>query len=293
MKAAEAWLKTVPTPPPILMVLGPTAVGKSAFAITVARAWSASIISADAFQVYRGLDIGTAKVPLSERMDPMHHLIDICEPTAAYTLADYVTACRGLLAQSQQPWVICGGTGLYAKAILYDYQLAPPSCYRESLMAWYHREGVEPLWQRLHDLDPVTASRVDAHNPRRVMRALDLAMQGHSPLRVAANAQPRLDIRVVVLHAPRDVLHHRIDARVRTMLDRGLVDEVRGLMAAGVSPTGPSFQAIGYKETAQWLRDNMQSLHELESTLMSKTKQFAKRQLTWFNPFPFAEWVSV
>ncbi|NDD66737.1 tRNA (adenosine(37)-N6)-dimethylallyltransferase MiaA [bacterium] len=293
MKAADEWLKTVDTPPPVLMVVGPTAVGKSAFAMAVARAWSASIISADAFQVYRGLDIGTAKVPLLDRLDPPHYLIDHCEPTDSYTLADYVTACRGLLAQTHRPWVICGGTGLYAKAILYNYQLSPPSCHRESLMARYQREGLAPLWQQLLALDPEVAHRIDAHNPRRVMRALDVALQGHLSPRVMADASPRPDIRVVVLHAPLDVLHHRIDERVRTMLDKGLVDEVQGLIAAGVSPTGPSFQAIGYKETAQWLRDNMRSLHELESTLMSKTKQFAKRQRTWFNPLKWAEWVTV
>lgn len=293
MKEAEMWLQTVDTPPPVLMVVGPTAVGKSEFAITVARAWSAPIISADAFQVYRGMDIGTAKVPPADRINPMHHLIDCCDPTDAYTLGDYLTACRALLQQTQHPWVICGGTGLYANALLFGYELAPKSQFRTVLDDAYQRDGIAPLWQRLQTLAPDTARTIDANNPRRVIRALDLALQGQATPREQANQTPRPDIRVVVLHAPRDVLHQRIDARVRNMMRLGLVDEVSGLLAAGVSPTGASFQAIGYKETAQWLHDKIRPLHELESIVTIKTNQFAKRQLTWFKPFQFAEWVTI
>jgi len=283
-----SWIPDAPKQP-ITMLVGPTAIGKTELAIQLANRWGAEIISADAFQVYRGMDIGTAKLPMELRQSPKHHLIDVCDPTDSFTLHDYLIQCRNLLQITDHPWVICGGTGLYASAVLFQYDLNPPSLHRDHLEARYHAEGALALWHDLRELDPMRASQVSTENPRRLIRALDVAMQGK--ITASKAESPRSDIHVMVMDQHREVIHQRIHTRVKAMLDRGLVDEVQQLVLNGVNPAGASFQAIGYKETAHWLDAKIRPLSELEAMLVTKTRQFAKRQQTWFRQFDFAEWI--
>lgn len=283
-----SWIPDTPKRP-ITLLVGPTAVGKTELAIQLANRWGAEIISADAFQVYRGMDIGTAKVPMALRQHPKHHLIDVCDPTDSFTLHDYLIQCRDLLQITEHPWVICGGTGLYASAVLFNYDLNPPSLYREQLEVRYHEEGALALWHDLRALDPMRASQVSTENPRRLIRALDVAIQGK--MNPSKSESPRSDIHVMVMDQNREVIHQRIHTRVKAMLSSGLVDEVKQLLLNGVNPAGASFQAIGYKETAHWLDAKIRPLSELEAILLTKTRQFAKRQQTWFRQFDFAEWI--
>lgn len=270
---------------PVVVIVGPTAVGKTKTGIELAKAFDGEIVSGDSVQVYRGMDIGSAKVTKEEAEGIPHHLIDICDPDDAMSVAMFQQLARAAIddiyARGKLP-IIVGGTGLYIRSILYDYEFVERPV-DEELRADLERlaevEGREALHQRLVQLDPERAATIHPNNVRRVVRALEVAMQGDTQTTDSAPSE-HYDYRLFVLHADREILYDRINQRVDAMMEAGLVEEVERLLAQGYRET-QAMRAIGYKEVIPFIDGNI-SKEKATDLLKQHTRQFAKRQLTWF-----------
>ncbi|MGE6491458.1 tRNA (adenosine(37)-N6)-dimethylallyltransferase MiaA [Exiguobacterium sp. NPDC077395] len=270
---------------PVVVIVGPTAVGKTKTGIELAKAFDGEIVSGDSVQVYRGMDIGSAKVTKEEAEGIPHHLIDICDPDDAMSVATFQQLARAAIddiyARGKLP-IIVGGTGLYIRSILYDYEFVERSV-DEALRADLERlaevEGREALHQRLVQLDPERAATIHPNNVRRVVRALEVAMQGDTQTTDSTPSE-HYDYRLFVLHADRELLYDRINQRVDAMMEAGLVEEVESLMAKGYRDT-QAMRAIGYKEIIPYVEGYI-SKDRATDLLKQHTRQFAKRQLTWF-----------
>jgi tRNA dimethylallyltransferase len=275
-------------PPPLAAVVGPTASGKSALAMALAERLGAEILAADSRQVYRGMDIGTAKPSATDRRRVRHHLLDLVTPDQAFSVADWLGAARGALdelrAHGGLPLVV-GGTGLYVTSLVdghrYEAQPWSPDLRRRLLDA-LEAEGVAALAKRLLRLDPLVAERTDLRNPRRVVRALERAELAGGPAgdTVRAEAYPGRVV-VLALARPRATLYERIDERAAAIFEAGLVDEVRRLLEAGYGPELPPLTGHGYREAARYLAGEW-SLDEAVAVTARRTRQYAKRQLSWF-----------
>lgn len=282
-----------------LFLAGPTAAGKSALAMALAERARGEIISVDSMQVYRGLDLGTAKPTAAERARVPHHLIDVAELTEAFDAAKFVVlaekAVREIQARGHVP-IFCGGTGLYFKAYLEGLGEAPPA--DEKLRA--ELESIPPaeLLRELEQRDPVTFAKIDQNNPRRVIRALEvirLTGTSFSAQRADWNSSS-------ILHPPSSHffclsrsaadLHARINLRVDEMFAAGLVEETRQLLRRGLAQNKTALQAIGYRQVVEHLRGE-RTLPETIELVKIKTRQFAKRQLTWFRKHAQAQWVEL
>lgn len=270
---------------PVIVLVGPTAVGKTKTGIELAKAFNGEIVSGDSVQVYRGMDIGSAKVTVEEAEGIPHHLIDICDPDEAMSVATFQTLARAAIddiyARGKLP-ILVGGTGLYIRAILYDYEFTERPVnheLREALELEAETDGPEALHARLQALDPKRAESIHPNNVRRVIRALEVALQGDAQ---AMDSLPSVHYayQLFVLHADRDVLYARINDRVDLMLEAGLIEEVERLLAAGYRDT-QAMRAIGYKEVVPYL-DGLMTREQMTETLKQHTRKFAKRQLTWF-----------
>ena len=277
--------------------MGPTASGKTEFALAVARRLAVEVIVADSRQVYRGLDVGTAKPDAATRAAVPHHLIDLVDPDEAFTVADWVDRARRLVPQiasrGRLPLVV-GGTGLYVSALLdgHDYAAQPWSPeVRARLTSELEAEGLVPLVERLGRLDPGSADRIDVRNPRRVLRALERAEIGGGG--VAPRATPYTGpVSLLGLERPRDVLYRRIDERARALFaDDGLLDEVRRLLDAGHAADLLPMSGHGYREAAAHLAGELSFDEAIELTAR-RTRQYAKRQLSWFGRDPRVRWLS-
>ncbi|MDI9497810.1 MAG: tRNA (adenosine(37)-N6)-dimethylallyltransferase MiaA [Bacillota bacterium] len=283
-------MTAVPAAPKMLALTGPTASGKSALALALARRLGGTILSADSMQVYQRLDIGTAKPSAAERARIPHELIDLVPVTAKFTPADYVTAAgeafRRCAAARRTP-VLCGGTGQYVEALLTgeDYAGLPyDPGLRGQLHAIWQEEGLEPLVRHLEELDPGRAQSVDRLNPRRVIRALEIALAGEGG---AARPQPNRLARpavLVILDPTRPWLEDRIRARIDLMFAAGLADEARWLLEQNLPEDATCMQAIGYKELFPWLR-GFESEAEARERLVIATRRYARRQRTWFRRY--------
>ncbi|NBV42042.1 tRNA (adenosine(37)-N6)-dimethylallyltransferase MiaA, partial [bacterium] len=247
---------------PVVMIVGPTAIGKSDLAISLARRWGADIISADAFQVYRHMDIGTAKVSAFIRQEIPHHLIDICDPDVPYSVKQFVDFSVPFIEKAKATGkrvIVCGGTGLYNNALLYNYQFpAQPdnlNRVRERLEVELSQNGPLVLWNRLAQIDAAAAARIHPNHGRRIVRALEIVQTSGGSMAEARgrDAEKRSDIFVVGLTANRELIGQRIQDRVSRMVSDGLIEEVKGLLAKGYSPESQAFQALGYKETVAYL----------------------------------------
>ncbi|WP_214775329.1 tRNA (adenosine(37)-N6)-dimethylallyltransferase MiaA [Exiguobacterium sp. s37] len=270
---------------PVVVIVGPTAVGKTKTGIELAKALDGEIVSGDSVQVYRGMDIGSAKVTKEEAEGIPHHLIDICDPDDAMSVAMFQQLARAAIddiyARGKLP-IIVGGTGLYIRSILYDYEFVErpvDEALREELERLAEVEGREALHQRLVQLDPERAATIHPNNVRRVVRALEVAMQGDTQTTDSAPSE-HYDYRLFVLHADREILYDRINQRVDAMMEAGLVEEVERLLAQGYRDT-QAMRAIGYKEMIPFIDGNI-SKEKATDLLKQHTRQFAKRQLTWF-----------
>jgi tRNA dimethylallyltransferase len=267
---------------------GPTASGKSAVALELAPQLNAEIVALDSMTLYRGMDIGTAKPTAAERAAVPHHLFDILDPTQEFSVAEYVAAAqqcsRDITTRGRVPLFV-GGTGLYLRSVLRGVLAGPPAQpeLRAELEAAVERAGPEELHRRLMQVDAVAAARLHPHDVRRVIRALEVhAITGrplsdqheHGPL--PAEVRPR---HVYWLHPPRSWLHQRINQRVLQMVQNGLLDEVKSLPQP-LSRTAR--QALGYKEVLDWLEQPHRSWNEVVTLIQTRTRQFAKRQCTWF-----------
>lgn len=270
---------------PVVVIVGPTAVGKTKTGIELAKAFDGEIVSGDSVQVYRGMDIGSAKVTKEEAEGIPHHLIDICDPDDAMSVAMFQQLARAAIddiyARGKLP-IIVGGTGLYIRSILYDYEFVErpvDEALRAELERLAEVEGREALHQRLVQLDPERAATIHPNNVRRVVRALEVAMQGDTQTTDSAPSE-HYDYRLFVLHADREILYDRINQRVDAMMEAGLVEEVERLLAQGYRDT-QAMRAIGYKEMIPFIDGNI-SKEKATDLLKQHTRQFAKRQLTWF-----------
>jgi tRNA dimethylallyltransferase len=274
----------------LLAIVGPTAAGKSALAVTLALEFGGEVVNADSRLFYRGLDIGTAKPALAERRGVPHHLIDVLAPSDRYSLASFLDAARaaisGIASRGRLP-ILAGGTGQYTWALLEGWAVlpvAPDAALRSELEALYAASGAPALLDRLRRLDPDAAARVDPLNPRRLVRAIEKASvpagRSTGPARAA---EPPYDSLVLGLTVPRPALYARIDARVQSMLEAGWLDEVRTLLAAGVPRESPAMSSIGYRELAAHLAGEM-SLEDAVVGAKRATRQLVRRQYNWFKP---------
>jgi tRNA dimethylallyltransferase len=273
-----------------IVIVGPTAVGKTKLSVVLAKRFHSEIINGDAFQVYRGMNIGTAKVTKEEAEGVPHHLIDIREPNETYTAADYQGDARRMIdiisTEGKMP-ILVGGTGFYIKAALFDYQFASSGAnpeYRRELARIVQEGGGRELFDRLERVDPVAAKRIHPNNLVRVMRALEVYHETGKPFSDHSQdetvQQPLYPYLCIGLTMERETLYARIDARVDQMMNEGLLDEARSLYEKGLGEA-QAMQAIGYKEFVPYFDDNL-PLEEAVNQLKKNSRHYAKRQLTWF-----------
>ncbi len=272
----------------VLVLAGPTAVGKTATSLLLARELGGEIVSADSRQVYRGMDIGTAKVTPAERAEIPHHLIDIRNPDETISLGEYKVLAdaviAGILARGRLPMLV-GGTGQYVRAVVEGWQIprVPPQPeLRQELEELAAREGKEAVFSRLQMLDPASAQAIDYRNLRRVIRAIEVTMVAGRPFSELQTKQPP-PWRVVQigLTRPREALYARADARIESMFEAGWVEEVRALLARGYTPDLPSFASLGYREVAAYLAGDY-DLAEAKRLIRRATRAFIRRQYNWF-----------
>lgn len=284
----------------VIVIAGPTASGKTGLSVEVAKQLNTEIISADSMQIYRGMDVGTAKVTPAEQQGIQHHMIDVVSPMENYNVSRYVEeakACvESVLQQGKIP-VIAGGTGLYINSLVYGYDLAPiPSddAIRAELTALYEEKGGEYLLEELRKIDPKTAERLHPNNARRLIRALEVYRIAGTTISQqeerTKNAPKPYDVLFFVLDTQREHLYERINQRVDIMVKNGLVDEVKGLLSKNIPKTCTAMQAIGYKEIVEYL-DGYLTLEEAVDKIKQESRRYAKRQLTWFRRNEEAVWL--
>lgn len=285
---------------PIIAIVGSTAVGKSAVADRLACRIGGAVVSVDAMQVYRGMDIGTAKMPESERCAPLY-MIDVVEPTVNYSAALYQRDARAvidnLLREGRDP-ILCGGTGLYLRAAL-DEMHFPAGHIDTAQRAAYERiateQGPDALHALLEQRDPASAADIHPHNVKRTIRALEMLDDGVSYVEQRARfsePKPHYPARYFALTMERERLYERINHRVDAMMDVGLLDEVRALLHRGAGPVLTARQAIGYKELIEYL-DGTVTLAEAVNTIKLRSRRYAKRQLSWFRRDARVRWIAM
>lgn len=290
------------TKPRVAAVVGPTASGKTALAIELAKMYGGEIISCDSMQIYRGMDIGTAKPTEEEKCGIPHHMIDIVEPSESFSAADYGVrakiVCDDVISRGKLP-IFCGGTGLYLDAVLTanDYaDVETDAALRASLMAEAERDGAHAMWERLNAVDPESAAATHENNVKRVVRALELYLSS-GVTKTEWDRRSRLrpkpyDATIIALERSREEMYARIDKRVDIMMEMGLENEVRSLIESGRLPrTSTAAQAIGYKEFISYL-DGECSIDDVVANIKQATRRYAKRQLTWFRRGDEVNWIN-
>ncbi|MGQ9677286.1 MAG: tRNA (adenosine(37)-N6)-dimethylallyltransferase MiaA [Chloroflexota bacterium] len=274
--------------PPLIAIVGPTAVGKSDLALHLALTLGGEIVSADSRQVYRYLDIGTAKPTPEERARVPHHLIDVVDPNERYTLAQYQAdayrAIDGIIGRGHIPFLV-GGTGLYVRAVVEGLRIprvAPNARLRAELERRAVDEGPEALYQELQRVDPEAAAQIDWRNVRRIIRAIEVyRATGHRISELRESQAPPYEVLMIGLTIERSELYRRIDQRVDRMIAAGLVDEVQRLVDMGYGFDTPAMSGLGYRQIGAYLRGEV-SLPEAVEAIKNETHRFARQQYTWF-----------
>ncbi|HVA41757.1 MAG TPA: tRNA (adenosine(37)-N6)-dimethylallyltransferase MiaA [Candidatus Binataceae bacterium] len=295
----NVWAENSPGRARAGFIVGPTGAGKTAVAIAVAERLGAEIVNADSRQIYRGMDLGTAKPSAADRARVRHHLIDVCDPRRPIDVAEFAriaTAALNAIAARGRPAIVVGGSGLYLRALRGGIFPGPPAApkIRAALAAEAAAHGTSPLHARLAAIDPASAARIAPNDLRRVIRALEVwevsgvALSEHQGRhRFGGGVGAGL---ILGLTRERARLCEIIDRRFDAMLAAGLVDEVRGLLAAGVSAGGPPLETIGYREIAAYLGGQC-TLAEAADRARRASRQLAKRQMTWFRREPGVQWL--
>lgn len=276
---------------PLIVLTGPTSVGKTALSIKLAKAIHGEIISADSMQVYRRMNIGTAKIRPEEMDGVVHHLIDICEPWEDYNVVLFAQRVKKLIpeiiARGNVPMLV-GGTGFYIQSVLYDIDFTETkedTAFREELFAFAEKMGENALHQRLREIDPEAAEAIHPNNVKKVVRAIEFATQTGNLISEHNKTQRRKDSAYnslyFVLMRERELLYQRIEERIDEMVEEGLVGEVKSLLDEGCKEGMVSMQGLGYKEILSYLRGEC-SLEEAIVLLKRNTRRFAKRQITWY-----------
>lgn len=281
----------------LVVIIGPTAVGKTDLSLELAEQFDGEIISGDSMQVYREMDIGTAKASPHELARVPHHLIDIISPRDEYSVAQFQESATRLITEINQrghlPFIV-GGTGLYIESVTHRFQFSQTSQdpeFRDRLQRLADTEGVEALHARLAQVDPITAQRLHPNDVKRVIRALEIyESSGYkmSDFQLRAQHSP-YDLVFIGLTMDRDVLYQRINHRVDLMIEAGLVEEVRGLLDRGYEASLVSMQGLGYKELVPYLYGEI-TLEKAVNDIKQRTRHFAKRQLSWFRRMSEIQW---
>ncbi|UCE39997.1 MAG: tRNA (adenosine(37)-N6)-dimethylallyltransferase MiaA [Candidatus Aminicenantes bacterium] len=282
----------------LVIVLGATAVGKSATAILLAEEFNGEIINCDSMQVYKGFDIGTDKISSEQSKNIPHHLLDIADASTQFTAADFVKhaleAIR-LVRENQKLPIIAGGTGLYLKALCEGLfpEGEKDQAIRAKLEQQVNDKGLEFLRESLLKIDPVYAKKIGARDKIRIIRALEVFYSTQKPISAHfANTRSQIKdffILKIGLKLERSVLYRKIEDRVDRMFEKGIVEEVQHLLAAGVNLTSPPFRALGYRQVLKHLRGDI-SLEEAIDLTKKETRQYAKRQMTWFRKMEGIRW---
>lgn len=287
---------------PLVVIGGPTACGKTGFSIVLAKKIGGEIISADSMQIYRGMDIGTAKVTREEAGGIVHYLIDELDPDEEYNVMRFQQmakrAMEEIWAKGKIP-IVVGGTGFYINALLYDADFTETendTAYRQACYATAEKEGAEVLFRQLQQIDPEYAATTHAHNVKRVARALEYYHLTGEKLSAHNAEQKEKDspyhAAVILLTMEREKLYRRIEQRIDTMVEQGLLAEVQGLLEKGYTADLVSMQGIGYKEFIPYFEGKI-TLEEAVTQLKTNTRRFAKRQLTWFRRQIDGLWVDM
>ena len=303
IEEARAAFAAQPERIPLLCVAGPTASGKSGLAVRLAHEMDGEVVSCDSMQVYRRMNIGTAKPTPAETEGVPHHMIDVVDPETPYSCAEYVTAARDVIGKIRERGrlpIVCGGTGLYLDRLLHggnDERATSSPQVRAGLLAYREAYGNAALHRLLEEADPESAAAIHENNVPRVVRALEIyRVSGKTKTeldRLCAEPDPTFCPYVVGLLWDRGELNRRIDARVEQMLSAGLLEETRQLLAAGVFDTNATAaQAIGYKELLSYLRGG-EPLADAVERLKCATRQYAKRQMTWFRARSYVHWLEM
>ncbi len=276
---------------PLLIISGPTAVGKTDLSLEICREIGGEVINADSMQVYKRMDIGTAKLPKEDRAGIPHHLIDILDPTECFDVVRFKVEAKkcieDICSRGRTP-VLVGGTGFYIQAVLYDIDFSdeePDETLRNELTEYAQTHGQNALHKRLSEIDKASAEAIHPNNVKRVIRAIEFYEKTHTPISLHNDEQRKKEssyrFLYSVLTCDRNTLYSRIDKRVDQMIEQGLVSEVQALLNQGVTRKMTSMQGLGYKEMAGFLSGEY-DLDEAVRILKRDTRHFAKRQLTWY-----------
>jgi tRNA dimethylallyltransferase len=285
--------------PPLIVLLGPTAVGKTALSIELCRRFDGEVVSADSRQIYRGMDIGTAKPSPEEQAAVPHHLLNVRQPDEILSVAEYqtlaYTAIDDIHRRGKVPFLV-GGTALYLNAVVRGMKIpdVPPNpSLRAELEEVATREGHEALFARLAALDPATAAQIDGRNVRRVVRALEIILETGMPKsELEGEDPPPYRILQIGLDLPRPLLYARIDARVEQMVANGLIQETQQLLSMGYPPNLPALTSLGYKEIGAYLRGDM-TLPAAVERIQIETHRFVRHQYSWFRRMKAVNWFDV
>ena len=285
---------------PLIVIVGPTAVGKTQISIEVAKRWAGEIISADSRLLYRGMDIGTAKPTLEERDGVPHYLIDVANPDEIWSLALFqqnaYRKINEIHARERLPFLV-GGTGQYIRSIIEGWRIPPQEpdhLLRDQLNLWAEKVGEQGLHDVLNRLDPEAADKIDYRNVRRTVRALEVLLKtGHRFSDLRQKQKSPYKSMVIGLQRPREELYRRVDKQINIMIEQGLVEEIQKLLEKGYSPELPTLSAIGYGEIISYLQGQI-PLEEAIALIRRNTRIFVRRQANWFKPSdPRITWFEV
>lgn len=281
----------------ILAIAGATASGKSKAAVELAKKFNGEIISMDSMQIYKHMDIGTAKVTLQEMENIPHHMIDIVEPNMPFSVSDFVKLAKDkineITARGKLP-ILAGGTGLYFESLIYPFNFGGAKSdedIKNNLYKQLEQFGAEYLHKKLMEIDPIDGAKIHPNNTKRLIRALEIyEITGNTKTNNSTNKQLLYDLDMYVLDWDREILYDRIEKRVQIMFDNGLQKEIENLLKVRITFDMQSMQGIGYKEFASYF-DGKCSLDDVKNAIVLNSRHYAKRQITWFKRYDFAKFI--
>jgi len=296
IEAAKSQTLDRATAPPLIVIQGPTAVGKTALSLELCRRFQGEVVSADSRQIYRGMDICTAKATAEEQQRAPHHLIDICDPDEPFSLANYQERAYATIdaihTRGHLPFLV-GGTALYIRGVVDGLRLpeVPPNpSLRAELEHFLAEHGRDALFAWLQRVDPATSAVIDGKNHRRVLRALEIFLStGQSKVALEGTNPPPYRILQIGLDRPRATLYQRTDQRIELMMAEGLLDETARLLAAGYAPPLPAITSLGYREMIDYLAGRV-TLEEAIEKFKTETHRYVRHQYTWFRKMPEIRW---